>query len=94
MLSQTNAPCCRRSAQPLSKAMTTDQTPQQTFDRQPLATIPYISTVAEVRGRIRRTVAAVLAAAAAPAALIAVHQFYMPLPIAFQNLYQWLTTLA
>lgn len=64
------------------------------LDRQPLATIPYISTVAEVRGRIRRTVAAVLAAAAAPAALIAVHQFYMPLPIAFQNLYQWLTTLA
>lgn len=37
MLSQTNAPCCRRSAQPLSKAMTTDQTPHQTFDRQPLA---------------------------------------------------------
>ncbi|PLU12964.1 lipopolysaccharide biosynthesis protein [Sinorhizobium medicae] len=64
------------------------------LDRQPLATIPYISTVAEVRSRIRRTVAAVLAAAAAPAALIVVHQFYMPLPIAFQKLYRWLTTLA
>ncbi|CUX39870.1 Transcriptional regulator, ROK family [Agrobacterium deltaense RV3] len=37
MLSQTNAPCCRCPAQPLSKAMTTDQTPHQTFDRQPLA---------------------------------------------------------
>lgn len=37
MLSQTNAPCCRHFAQPLSKAMTTDQTPQHTFDRQPLA---------------------------------------------------------
>lgn len=33
----TKAPCCRRPAQPLSKAMTTDQTPHQSFDRQPLA---------------------------------------------------------
>ncbi|WEX91239.1 lipopolysaccharide biosynthesis protein [Sinorhizobium garamanticum] len=63
------------------------------LDHQPLATIPYISTADEIRIRIRRTVAAVFSAAAAPVALVAAHYFYMPLPLVFQNVYQWLTAL-
>ncbi|WP_331376001.1 GumC family protein [Sinorhizobium chiapasense] len=63
------------------------------FDHQPLATIPYISTTDEIRTRIRRTVAGVFSAAAAPAALVAAHYFYMPLPLLFQDVYRWLTAL-
>ncbi|THK39038.1 lipopolysaccharide biosynthesis protein [Ensifer sp. MPMI2T] len=67
------------------------------LDRQPLVTIPYIATPDEIRASIRRTVAAVLSAAAIPVALIATHYFYMPLPLvfrsAYQNVYQWLVAL-
>jgi uncharacterized protein involved in exopolysaccharide biosynthesis len=63
------------------------------LDRQPLATIPYIATAGEIRAQVGGKVAAVFAAATAPLALIATHYFYMPLPLAFQRVYQWLTAL-
>jgi uncharacterized protein involved in exopolysaccharide biosynthesis len=63
------------------------------LDRQPLATIPYIATAGEIRAQVGGKVAAVFAAATAPVALIATHYFYMPLPLAFQRVYQWLTAL-
>lgn len=59
----------------------------------PIATIPYISTAEENRFAIRRTVAAVLPAAAVPALLIAIHYLYLPLSVMAQSAFGWLAAM-
>ncbi|MDE3816111.1 GumC family protein [Sinorhizobium meliloti] len=56
----------------------------------PIATIPFITAVEENGFPIKRTMAAVLSAAAVPALLIAVHYLYSPLSAVAQIAYRWL----
>ncbi|QRM57745.1 Wzz/FepE/Etk N-terminal domain-containing protein [Sinorhizobium sp. BG8] len=53
---------------------------------QPLATIPYIWTAAELRAARTRRNLAVLSAGAIPATLILIHYYYMPLNLALQKI--------
>lgn len=59
----------------------------------PIATIPYILAPEEIRVPIRRTLAAVLSAAAVSALLIAIQFFHLPFSTAAEKAYQWLATL-
>lgn len=59
----------------------------------PIVTIPYISTPEEIRVPIRRTLAAVLSAAAVSAFLIAIQFFHLPFSTAAEKAFRWLTTL-
>jgi hypothetical protein len=55
---------------------------------QPLATIPYIRTQRELRWKRGILLAAlVLIAVAIPAALLAIHTYYLPLDLVFRQLF-------
>lgn len=59
----------------------------QMLQRQPLAVVPYVMSLSEVRSDpLRRGLLAAFSAAAVPASLLVVHYFFMPLGIAIQKL--------
>jgi polysaccharide biosynthesis transport protein len=64
----------------LSKTIRRPMDLVQIVDAQPLATIPYIWTAVEIRrARLKRGLAALLAAGTTAVVLLAIHHYYMPL---------------